>query len=333
MIRSPIPALIALLGGLMQVACALQTFAATPTPSPPTHTPPPSPTALPPNAEETVTEFYGWYTSYPGSVVIDGAYRDNEILRPYLSDEFVERIDTLRRTFDGPDDYDPFLCGQDIPVRLEYAVEHEDGQTAQVRVSRYFGGNLQPYDMLVDLARHGDRWLIVGTHCTVETGDGPPTAPPTLVQDSPPASPTPITEWDTYHNDAYGFQVAYPAAWTPIESFGSRLSESDPVAGYVTFMQGPQGALTPVALVVIAGPEETFRLLFPEPENGHRALYVGGMIVEVEQHFDHETYYFIPHPADETRRVAIRVITPSGQPDRDLENVVGHMLESFDFDD
>jgi hypothetical protein len=333
MTRSPILSLIALLGGLIQTACALPTFAATPTPLPPTHTAQPSPTTPPPGAAETVAEFYGWYVSYPGSVVVDGAYRDNEILRPYLSDEFVESIDALRSTFAGRGDYDPFLCAQDIPARFEYAVEYEDGQTAQVRVSRTFDGSSQPYDMLVDLARRDDRWQIVETHCAVETANRPTAATMTPTQPDPLASPTPVTAWETYHNDAYGFQIEHPAAWTPVESFDSRLSESDPVAGYVTFIQGAQGAATPVALVVIAGPEDTFRLLFPEPEDGRRVLYVGGRTVTVEQHFDHETYYFIRHPEDGTRRVAVRVIDRSGQADRDLENMVVRMLGSFDFDD
>lgn len=328
---SPMFPLIALLGSLLLAACALHTGTATP--PPPSPTPDVSPTTPPPDAKETVAEFYRWYITYPGDVVADGAYRDNEILRSYLADEFVERIDTLRRSFDKYGNYDPFLCSQGIPIRLEYTVEGAGEREARVRVSPYWGGSPQPYEVLVDLDRGDVRWQIVDTECEANAGDDAPTADSPPTQTIPLASPTPSLDWVTYHNDDYGFHIDYPANWTPVESFDNRLSEDDPVAGYVTFVQGAEARPTPVALVVITGPGDAFRLLFPDPEDDKQVLYVNGKIVTVERHFEREMYYFVRRPADETPRIAIRVIPRTSQADRELDNIVGLMLESLDLDD
>jgi hypothetical protein len=79
--------------------------------------------------EAVVTNFYRWYTGYPGNPMVGRAYRSNE----YLTGELIEKVDGIIDSFDRGG-YDPFLCAQDVPG--EFAVEDAavSGEEASVVV-------------------------------------------------------------------------------------------------------------------------------------------------------------------------------------------------------
>ena len=67
-----------------------------------------SSTPAAPAAVVVVNDFYYWYLGYPGNVLAEGGYRNNDA----LTADFVARLDDFvsQRMF-----YDPILCAQDLP--------------------------------------------------------------------------------------------------------------------------------------------------------------------------------------------------------------------------
>lgn len=65
---------------------------------------------------------------------------------------------------DGQLDFDPFICAQQIPLKIDYLKEAIEGQEARVTASIEYGGDtsqLQVYDMVDE----GGAWKLDRTEC------------------------------------------------------------------------------------------------------------------------------------------------------------------------
>lgn len=295
----------------------------------------------PETPEETVAEFYKWYSLYPGNPLVRGSYRTNEYLRPYLTSALVGRVEQTVASFEAPGGYDPFICAQDTPVRFEVEPYETTAEGATVLVHRYFGGNPQAYDMLVQVVESGNGWRISDILCTVPgqvTASGTPPAPaPTdtataaLAATStfgPGSMPEVVTrreEWNTYRS-SFGFTIGYPAGWSIQEIEVSAAGDHDPVDGFVAF--NSRSGTLPIALMLSTGSMENYRLVFPEPGDAERTR-INDHDVIVEEIFNGEYYTIFLHPEDPERRVALRLISRDGPPSGELQTVIDRMLESF----
>lgn len=298
-------------------------------PPPATQTPVPPPPA---DAQTALSDFYDWYLAYPGNPLVRRAYRANENLRPYLTDRFVARVDAALDVMGEQGiGYDPFVCAQDLPTALEYDLLVSGESASTVLVQRYYGSTAAPSNMVIDLIRADGRWQIDDISCS-----GGPVALRATAGPPPTISPTPSAEemvagdWQPFSSSVYGFSLRHPAAWMPYEMPNDSGYEGDPVTGYVEF--GSSGSPPPVALVVSDAPLDEWRAVFPEPE-GVQTLTFGDTRVQVEKHFENETYYVIEHPTDDARRVALRVMAGSDIPPGVLDEVIATMLSSFQFDE
>ncbi len=144
-----------------------------------------------------VNEFYSWYLSYPGNVLVDAAYRD----RPELSAEFVAEIDTTmadRQMGMG----DPFLCAQDKPGRFEVKLVEGREDTAQVEVTTDFEGH--SFRVTVGWEQNG--WRITNVACN---------APETEPEAAPgPAESEPLAASTRFEDETFGYALRLPEGWT-----------------------------------------------------------------------------------------------------------------------
>jgi hypothetical protein len=113
--------------------------------------------------EAVVTNFYRWYTGYPGNPMVDRVYRSNE----YLTGGLIEKVDGIIDSFDRGG-YDPFLCAQDVPG--EFAIEGAAvlGEEASVVVHGIWNPGTQyesTNDVNVSLRLVDGEWRIADVTC------------------------------------------------------------------------------------------------------------------------------------------------------------------------
>lgn len=106
----------------------------------------------------SVEAFYAWYFDYVGgepgefrNPLVDKAYRDS----PYLSAEFIQRVDEVIASFAEGGGFDPFLRAQDIPS--EYQVQPGAEQN-QVLLRERFGESWN--ELKITLVNQNGCWLI-----------------------------------------------------------------------------------------------------------------------------------------------------------------------------
>lgn len=303
-------------------------------PTPATSTPAATPipltaTPLPSSAQETLAEFYNWYTTFPGDPLQEGRYSNNEILRPYLTSEVIDKINDTLALFDTPSGYDPFLCARDTTGDFTFETISAEADTAQIAVRRTIEGDLSPTGMIVNMVYPQSRWQIMDVTCHTFSTDTDTTV--TAADDAETKASALEVDWATYHSEEYGFRIRYPASWEPSPEIPTDTRGEDPIAAYIVFRE--DNSPTPVALVVSIGPLEAFRLLFPTPVAGGEQFTSGNNTVLYEQHFGGEQYYVLPHPLRDDLRVALRVVDHSGTAGPELDESVDRMLESFSYDD
>lgn len=105
--------------------------------------------------DQVVQDFYGWYLSYEGNPLVDGAYRASE----HLSPDFISFLDD----FTGQEGmaYDPVLCAQDVPSDISTSpAEVQEGE-ASVKVSTSFAN----HSFTVELVQTNGDWLINKVIC------------------------------------------------------------------------------------------------------------------------------------------------------------------------
>ncbi len=105
-------------------------------------------------ARKVAQNFYNWYLSYEGHPLMDFAYHAS----PYLSPEMMAFLDDFKR-----DEmvYDPLLCAQDRPGKIEVAQPQISANRAFVTVSTDFEGHA----FTVELVRVDGNWLIEKVTC------------------------------------------------------------------------------------------------------------------------------------------------------------------------
>ena len=313
---------LALLPGCRADPFAVPSPAATRTPTPP----PPA------DAESALATFYDRYLSYPGNALARRAYRNNENLRPFLTDDFVKEVDAaLELVGEQGGAYDPFVCAQDIPTSLDYQVLVSKDTTASVLVQRYFYGTAAANNMVVDLTRSAGHWQIEDVSCS---GGLSAPLPEEALSVTPAPTPSDVDlvygAWEPFTSTTYGFSMRHPAVWDAYEVPNDSGYAADPVDGYVEFTSsaGP----VPVGLVISTAPLEEWRAVFPAPE-APTVMTFGSTEAQLEEQFGSELYYVITHPQDATRRVALRVVAGGDISPGALAEVVATMLRSFRFED
>lgn len=105
-------------------------------------------------ARKVVQDFYGWYLSYEGNPLTDSAYHAS----PYLSPEMMGFLDGF---IQGEMLYDPFLCAQDKPGKIEVAQLQISTNRASATVNTDFEGHA----FAVDLVKVDGNWLIDKVTC------------------------------------------------------------------------------------------------------------------------------------------------------------------------
>ncbi len=105
-------------------------------------------------ARKVAQDFYNWYLSYEGHPLVDSAYRSS----PYLSPEMVAFLDDFTRNGMA---YDPVLCAQDKPGKIEIAQPQISANRASTTVSTDFEG----HEFTVDLVKVDGNWLIDKVTC------------------------------------------------------------------------------------------------------------------------------------------------------------------------
>lgn len=107
---------------------------------------------------DTITTFYNDYLNNPG-LRAAADYPNADLMTGALQ----QRLDALRA--EGELRYDPLVCGQDLPQRYTFEILSRTGDTAIVLMSRYFRGDPQPYNMVLDLALEDGVWKLDGIQC------------------------------------------------------------------------------------------------------------------------------------------------------------------------
>ncbi len=108
--------------------------------------------------QQTVTDFYAWYTAQEGSPLGSRAYQESE----YLSADFIAELDALVDSFGehGGGAADPFICAQDAPP--EVTVVKAEGTPELTRVT------VEAWNPLyVDVSLIDWEWKIVDIHCSL----------------------------------------------------------------------------------------------------------------------------------------------------------------------
>jgi hypothetical protein len=99
-------------------------------------------------------DFYQGYLSYEGNPLMDSAYQTS----PYLSPQMVAFLDEFVQ---GQMTYDPLLCAQDKPGKVEIAQPQISDSQASVMASTDFEG----HEFTVDLIKVDGDWLLDKVTC------------------------------------------------------------------------------------------------------------------------------------------------------------------------
>ncbi len=197
--------------------------------------------------------------------------------------------------------------------------------------------------------------------CATAPGDAATAPSPTATPASPvgepaaPAEPGAPGDWQTFSDNVYGFNLAYPAGWQykVQDMSGSGMPDDWPVKAAVSFFpeslaeamnrQGPPDpnappAIPPFSVEVFVGATEEFRRAYPEPGliEEEREINGASVVVERDTYEDFNTVrYVYTHPtAPNVRVVLLDVI--SGFTDRAAANpeyldVIARVVASLEF--
>jgi hypothetical protein len=206
--------------------------------------------------------------------------------------------------------YAPAAPGQDEKAPVASVETHAlivvDGQGLRRAFDLYVkGGSPDDLAALDPLLQHAlDTSTLAGAGSQAPLPDG-----------LAPAKEDPTTGWYLLEDDAYGYQIAYPADWAykelPVQMPG--MPEDWPVVRIVHLYpqawdaqinrSGPpdptaKPVVAPLQIEVVVGPPEQFRRVYPEPMESE-TIEVGGLPVTVERDTFNEmslTRYVFAHP-------------------------------------
>jgi hypothetical protein len=124
----------------------------------------PSEAALMRTPEETVENFYRWYSGYMGNPITDRVYQSSAYLMP----EAIVDIDETIATFTHGA-YDPFLCAQDRPQAFVVDEAEVAGDYASVMAHGVWNPNTAAEvtnDIALELRKVGEVWKIADITCS-----------------------------------------------------------------------------------------------------------------------------------------------------------------------
>jgi hypothetical protein len=110
--------------------------------------------------EQVVREFYAWHLGYKGNVLTDKAYHQNSA----LTSGFIGHVDELLVSFENQGGYDPFLCAQDIPTKIEVDGVFSSPEWVYVLVRTNFPNHF----FTVDLLQSDEVWKIGNITCAFD---------------------------------------------------------------------------------------------------------------------------------------------------------------------
>lgn len=105
-----------------------------------------------PTPTSTVKSFYETWTNYEGEDILEGTYRESDL----ITDSLIKDIETAER-------FDPILCAQDIPASFEVELISKSATSSVVQVKEYFGDKPSTHE--VKLIKREKRWLINKVEC------------------------------------------------------------------------------------------------------------------------------------------------------------------------
>jgi hypothetical protein len=108
--------------------------------------------------EKTVRDFYKEWTDYEGNPMMAGVHRGSV----YLSSDYARKVDGIIDSFDGGG-FDPVLCAQDIPERIDFISTEINGDNAVVTIEEFFSGNAKT--VKISLVNSGKGWVISDIAC------------------------------------------------------------------------------------------------------------------------------------------------------------------------
>lgn len=118
---------------------------------------------LPISPQGAISGFYGWYIAYnqeQGDPLVAGVYQESE----YLAGSLVQKVDAMVQN-SSLDDFDPFLCSQEIPADYSLAEVVIEGEIARAVLQTESGENI----FTVALSQQDGRWMITDVLC--ESGE------------------------------------------------------------------------------------------------------------------------------------------------------------------
>jgi hypothetical protein len=107
---------------------------------------------------EVTLSFYSDWINYNGNPLGDGLHRRSNLLTPEFKDKIDDIIDSFTES-----SYDPILCAQDFPSRVEVRDISLDDNLALVTVENFFSGDNKILE--VSLIKEGGDWLISDIMC------------------------------------------------------------------------------------------------------------------------------------------------------------------------
>jgi hypothetical protein len=324
--------------------------------------------------EEVIEGFYRWYAGYPGNPLADGILASH----PAVHQALVEKVDTILDAFENsPGGHDPVLCAQDRPrdFRVEIVDRSTDSATATVYTE------FEGHRIYVGVAKVDGAWMIADITCPIDPSSslpeeeriepGAPTSIPTPTiapadqepegegpreeqSGDEPSENDPTADWPIFHDEAYGFQIAYPPGWGFMD-----LSVYDPGAGgpptiieriVMLYPQVWEERLRPgsepdpnvdsypaLSIQVCLGTLEAYRREFMEL-GAHETIEINGLSVlhEWDTHDDYNiAQYMFQHPADGELRItltdAVSGFSKRAEENGDVVALIPVMVSTFRF--
>jgi hypothetical protein len=117
----------------------------------------------PDTPEGVVSDFYTWYSEYPGNPLVERAYHTSE----HLSDDLIQKMDNVLDSMDMPG-YDPFLCAQDIAQKFVVTDGVTHGGISTVFVTALWNPGKEfesTQELEIHLRQEDGKWRITEIRC------------------------------------------------------------------------------------------------------------------------------------------------------------------------
>jgi hypothetical protein len=108
--------------------------------------------------EQTVNQFFSEWVEYKGNPIVDRYYAHS----PLIDKTYVEKVDMIITSFDKSG-FDPILCSQDFPERIEITNTAIKDGNAVVSINKVFSGNSLMAEVI--LKQKNGKWLINDIIC------------------------------------------------------------------------------------------------------------------------------------------------------------------------